>query len=58
MFAAMNKHNLTTKEKQLDSMALNSLLTGLEPRIGNVVGATDPVDILTDVSRMKSIKNL
>lgn len=58
MLASINKQNLTNKEKQaqidlIDSMALNSLLTGLEPKIGQIVRASDPKDILTAVSRIK-----
>lgn len=58
MLAAINKQNLTAKEKQaqidlVDSMALNSLLTGLEHKIAQIVRASDPVDIVTAVSRIK-----
>lgn len=58
MHAAVNKQNLTTKEKSaqislIDSMALNSLLTGVEPRIGQILRASDPDDIVTAVSRIK-----
>lgn len=58
MHSAVNKQNLTPKEKQaqitlIDSMALNTLLTGLEPKIGQIIRASDPDSILTAVARIK-----
>lgn len=58
MHAAINKQNLTAKEKTaqislIDSMVLNSLLTGVEPRIGQILRASDPDDIITAISRIK-----
>lgn len=58
MHSAVNKQNLTTKEKSaqitlIESMALNSLLTGVEPRIGQILRASDPDSIVTAVSRMR-----
>lgn len=34
-------------------MALNSLLTGLDPEIGRIASASIPIDILTAVFRIK-----
>lgn len=58
MHSAVNKQNLTPKEKQaqitlIDSMALNTLLTGLEPKVGQIIRASDPDDIITAISRIK-----
>lgn len=58
MHAAVNKQNLTAKEKSaqialIESMALNSLLTGVEPRIGQILRASDPDDIVTAISRIR-----
>lgn len=58
MHSAVNKQNLTAKEKLaqialIDSMALNALLTGLEPRVGQIIRASDPPDIITAISRIR-----
>lgn len=58
LIASINKQTLTQKEKQaqidlIESMALNSLLTGLEPKIGQIIRASDPDDIVSAISRIK-----
>lgn len=58
MIAVINKQVLTSKENQaqinlIESMTLNSLLNGLEPKIGQVLRAGDPEDIISAISRIK-----
>lgn len=55
---ATNKQNITVKETQaqsglIESIAFNSLLTSLDRKIVQIVHASDPIDILTVVSRVK-----
>lgn len=58
MHAAVNIQNLTGKEKQayiflIDSIALNSLLTGIELRIQQIIRASDHNNNITTFSRIK-----
>lgn len=58
MHASVHKQRLTLAQKQAqlqltEGMVLNTLLTGLEPKIGQIVRASDPVDMLTAISRVR-----
>uniref|UniRef100_V5FZK3 Retrotransposon gag domain-containing protein n=1 Tax=Anoplophora glabripennis TaxID=217634 RepID=V5FZK3_ANOGL len=54
MHASIHKQQLTGAQKQLtDAMVLNTLLTGLEPKIGHVVRASNPGDMLTAIVRVR-----
>ncbi|KAJ8977201.1 hypothetical protein NQ317_011212 [Molorchus minor] len=59
MHAAVQKQHITGGQKQAriqltESMVLNTLLTGIDPKIGHVVRASDPQDILTAITRIRS----
>ncbi|KAJ8916943.1 hypothetical protein NQ315_013415 [Exocentrus adspersus] len=58
MLASVNKQPLSEPQKQVqmqltESMVLNTLLTGLEPKIAQVVRASNPEDMLTAIARVK-----
>ncbi|KAJ8982005.1 hypothetical protein NQ317_004092 [Molorchus minor] len=58
MHAAVQKQHITGGQKQAqiqitESMVLNTLLTGIDPKIGHVVRASDPQDILTAIARIR-----
>lgn len=58
MYASVNKQAFTQAEKDaqtkiIETMTLNTLLTGLEPKIGQIVRASDPADILTATNRIR-----
>ncbi|KAJ8914643.1 hypothetical protein NQ315_015382 [Exocentrus adspersus] len=58
MLASVNKQPLSEPQKQAqmqltESMVLNTLLTGLEPKIAQVVRASNPEDMLTAIARVK-----
>ncbi|KAJ8939080.1 hypothetical protein NQ318_008684 [Aromia moschata] len=57
MHASIHKQQLSTGQKQaqiqLTGMILNTLLTGLEPKIAHVVRASDPADMLTAITRVR-----
>lgn len=51
MLTAINERNLTPTKKQaqldlIDSIALNTLLTGLDQKIAQTIRTSDPVDSL------------
>ncbi|KAJ8954581.1 hypothetical protein NQ318_003112 [Aromia moschata] len=58
MHASIQKQHLTVEQKDAqvqitESMALNTLLTGLEPKVGHVIRASNPPDMLTAISRIR-----
>ncbi|KAJ8946019.1 hypothetical protein NQ318_023266 [Aromia moschata] len=58
MHASIHKQQLSTGQKQAqiqltEGMILNTLLTGLEPKIAHVVRASDPADMLTAINRVR-----
>lgn len=58
MHANIQKSSLTNNEKQaqiclIESMALNTLLTGLDPRIGHIIRASNPKDIIEAQIRIR-----
>lgn len=58
MLSAINRQIITRDQKVaqsnlIDTMVLNTLLTGLEPRLGQTVRASYPPDILTAITRIK-----
>ncbi|KAJ8972922.1 hypothetical protein NQ317_010580 [Molorchus minor] len=58
MHAAVQKQQLSTGQKQAqiqltEGMILNTLLTGLEPKIGHIVRSSNPGDMLTAISRVR-----
>lgn len=58
LYASINKQTLTAEEKAaqtllVESMALNTLLAGLDPKIGQIVRASNPPDILTATNRIR-----
>ncbi|XP_050310841.1 uncharacterized protein LOC126746579 [Anthonomus grandis grandis] len=58
MHSAVQKQNLTAPQKiaqtnLIDSMALNTLLTGLDPRIGHIVRASNPNNLLEAQARIR-----
>ncbi|KAJ8947671.1 hypothetical protein NQ318_009555 [Aromia moschata] len=58
MHAVVHKQPLTVAQKQAqiqltEGMVLNTLLTGLEPKIAHVVRASNPVDMLTAITRVR-----
>lgn len=58
MNSTINKQNLRVEEKQAQSdsiefMALYRILTGLEPKLGQIVCGYYPFDIVTTISRIK-----
>lgn len=58
MHSAIHKQTMTNDQKLaqsnlIETMVLNTLLTGLEPKIGQVVRSSYPPDILTAIMRIK-----
>jgi len=58
MHSAVQKQNLTVLQKLaqtqlIDSMALNTLLTGLDPRIGHIVRASNPNSLIEAQMRIR-----
>lgn len=58
MHASVNKQRLTVAQKEAqiqltEGMVLNTLLTGLEPNLAQVVRASDPADMLTAITRVR-----
>lgn len=58
LHAAINKQNLTPDQKiaqtaLADSLCLNTLLTGLEPKLAQLIRASQPNDMLTAVNRIR-----
>lgn len=58
MHAAVQKSNLSAEQKAaqtnlLDTMTLNTLLTGLEPRLGQLIRASNPSNMLEAYSRIR-----
>ncbi|KAJ8949417.1 hypothetical protein NQ318_007517 [Aromia moschata] len=56
--ASIHKQQLSTGQKQAqiqstEGMILNTLLTRLDPKIAHVVRASDPVDMLTAITRVR-----
>ncbi|KAJ8979679.1 hypothetical protein NQ317_001079 [Molorchus minor] len=58
MHASIQKSNLTGDQKiaqarLIETMALNTLLTGLEPRLGQIIRASNPRDLLEAHMRVR-----
>ncbi|XP_072395178.1 uncharacterized protein [Diabrotica undecimpunctata] len=58
MHASIQKSGLTQDQKTaqctlIDSMVLNTLLTGLEPRLGQIIRATNPKDLIEASNRIR-----
>lgn len=58
MHAAVQKSNLTAEQKAaqtslLDTMTLNTLLTGLEPKLGQLIRASNPTNMIEASNRIK-----
>lgn len=58
MFAAINKQLMTAEQKQaqtqlVETMVLNTLLTGLEPKLGQAIRAGNPLDMLSAINRIR-----
>lgn len=58
MHASVHKQRLTVPQKQAqiqltEGMVLNTLLTGLEPKLAHVIRASDPADMLTAITRVR-----
>lgn len=58
MHASVHKQPLTAQQKQAqiqitEDMVLNTLLTGLEPKIAHIVRASNPGDMLTAITRVR-----
>ncbi|XP_072380697.1 uncharacterized protein [Diabrotica undecimpunctata] len=58
MHASIQKSGLTQDQKTaqctlIDSMALNTLLTGLEPRLGQINRASNPKDLIEASNRIR-----
>lgn len=58
MYSAVAKQILTQAQKNaqillIDNMCLNTLLTGLEPRLGQIIRANNPVTMLDAINRVK-----
>lgn len=58
MQANINKSNQSNEQKKaqtdlIETMALNTLLTGLDPRIGQIVRASNPKDLLEAHQRIR-----
>lgn len=58
MYSAVAKQILTQEQKNaqlilIDNMCLNTLLTGLEPKLGQVIRAGHPVNMLEAITRIK-----
>lgn len=58
MLSAISKQNLTQSQKNsqiilVDNMCLNTLLTGLEPKLGQIIRASNPLTILEAINRIK-----
>lgn len=58
MYACIQQQNLseeqkTAQEQLIESMSLNTLLTGLEPKLGQIIRASNPPDILTATIRIR-----
>lgn len=58
MHSAIQKQGLTFDQKQaqsdlIETMTLNTLLAGLEPRLGQIIRAGNPVDMLQATNRIR-----
>lgn len=58
MISVINKSYLSAGQKcaqsmLIQSMCLNTLLTGLEPKLGQLIRASNPTDMMTAISRVK-----
>ena len=58
MHSAVQKQSLTLEEKSaqsnlIETMTLNTLLTGLEPKIGHIIRAGNPSNMLDAINRIK-----
>lgn len=58
ILSAINKQTITAKEKQaqidlMEAMALNNLITGLEPKRSQIIRPIVPGNILTVICRIK-----